>query len=305
MILQLKDIRLSYTNTHKDNRLSYTNIRKTIRRINIKVRKTIRLLFAYGPKVKRFVFLIARKKSDGLLRGVNLDVEKGKITALVGGNGTGKTTLFNIISGLEKNYTGDVLFEGKKLRRYPAHRISQMGIGRLFQDGQLISGLSLMDNMKIASDNKSLEMPFASMLWHRKWKADEEAKEKRAKEILVRIFGEDNKYLNMLDEDATTFSYGEQRILSLARLLMCKKKLLLLDEPTSGVNPINIDAIEKIIHEIKEKEGITILLIEHNMHFVRRVADTCAFLDNGNIVKVGPTAEVLDDENVRNSYLGI
>ena len=109
----------------------------------------------------------------------------------------------------------------------------------------------------------------------------------------------------MLDQDASAFSYGEQRILSLARLLMGGDRLLLLDEPTSGVNLVYIETIERMIREMKEQEGLTILLIEHNMHFVRKVADTCAYLDDRIIAKVGPTAEVLDDKNVRNSYLGL
>lgn len=261
MILQLKDIRISFTNAHNE-------------------------------------------KFD-LLRGVNLGVEKGKITALVGGNGTGKTTLFNIISGFEKNYTGQVLFEGNDFNKISAHRISLKGIGRLFQDGQLMGGLTLMENMKLASDDTTGEMPFSSLLWHKKWKKAEVAKEQQARETLVRVFGEGNKYLEMLDVDASAFSYGEQRILSLACLLMGGDRLLLLDEPTSGVNPIYIDTIESITREMKEQEGLTVLLIEHNMHYVRKVADVCAYLDEGVIAKVGSTAEVLDDKNVRNSYLGI
>ena len=250
-------------------------------------------------------FTNAQKETFQLLRGVNLDIEKGKITALVGGNGTGKTTLFNIISGFEKSYTGDVLMEGNNFNHMSAHRISLMGIGRLFQDGQLLSGLTLMENMKLASDETTGEMPFSSLIWSKKHKSSENAKEQQAKDILVRIFGEGNKYLGMLNQDASAFSYGEQRILSLARLLMGNDKLLLLDEPTSGVNPVYIDTIEKIIREMKEQDDLTVLLIEHNMHFVRKVADICAYLDDGVIEKVGPTAEVLDDKNVRNSYLGL
>lgn len=249
-------------------------------------------------------FTNAQNETFQLLRGVNLNVEEGRITALVGGNGTGKTTLFNIISGFEKEYTGDVVFEGVNFNRIPAHRISLMGIGRLFQDGQLLPGLTLMENMKMASDDKTGEQPFSSLIRPKRWKEAEAKKENQAKDILRRIFGEDCKYLDMLDNDASAFSYGEQRLLSLARLLMGGDRLLLLDEPTSGVNPVYIDTIEKIIREMVA-EGLTVLLIEHNMHFVRKVADICAYLDDGIIAKIGSTADVLDDKNVRNSYLGL
>lgn len=249
-------------------------------------------------------FTNAQNETFQLLRGVNLTVEKGKITALVGGNGTGKTTLFNIISGFEKDYTGDVIFENINFNKIPAHRISLMGIGRLFQDGQLLPGLTLMENMKMASDDKTGEWPFSSLIHPKRWKDAEFKKEQQAKDILKRIFGEDCKYFNMLNDDASAFSYGEQRLLSLARLLMGGDRLLLLDEPTSGVNPIYIDTIEKTIREMVA-EGLTVLLIEHNMHFVRRIADICAYLDDGIIAKIGPTADVLDDKNVRNSYLGL
>ena len=249
-------------------------------------------------------FTNAQNETFDLLRGVNLTVEEGKITALVGGNGTGKTTLFNIISGFEKGYAGDVLFEGNNFNRISAHRISLMGIGRLFQDGQLLPGLTLMENMKMASDNETGEMPFSSLVRPKKWKEAEKVKEEQAKNILKRIFGEDCKYLNMLNDDASAFSYGEQRLLSLARLLMGGDRLLLLDEPTSGVNPVYIDTIEQIIRDMVA-DGLTVLLIEHNMHFVRKIADTCAYLDDGVIAMSGPTAEVLDDKNVRNSYLGL
>ena len=250
-------------------------------------------------------FTDARKETFNLLNGVNLSVEAGKITALVGGNGTGKTTLFNIISGFEKRYSGDILFEGRNLNKVSPHHISLMGIGRLFQGGQLLDGLSLMDNMKIASDEKTGEMPFQSLFRPRKVREIESQKEERAKAILTSFFGADNKYLSMLDVDASSFSYGEQRLLSLARLMMGNDRLLLLDEPTSGVNPVFIEAIERIIRNMVEKDGITVLLIEHNMQFVRKIADTCAYLDDGVITKLGPTAEVLDDQNVRNSYLGL
>jgi ABC-type branched-subunit amino acid transport system ATPase component len=165
--------------------------------------------------------------------------------------------------------------------------------------------MTLMENMKIASDDETGERPFSSLLHPQKVHDSELAKEKQARKILTRIFGPKCKYLDMLDVNASSFSYGEQRLLSLARLLMGNDHLLLLDEPTSGVNPVYIETIEKIIRDMVDKEGITVLLIEHNMQFVRKIADICAYLDDGVISRLGPTVQVLDDKSVRNSYLGL
>lgn len=261
MILQLKDIKLSFTNT--------------------------------------------RSEVFNLLNGVNLDVKQGEIMALVGGNGTGKTTLFNIISGFQGKFDGDVIFDDKRLNGIPAHRISMMGIGRLFQGRQLMGDLTLMENMKIASDDKTGEMPFEPFLFPRKIARKEREKEEKAVSILKRLFGESNKYLGMLNIKASSFSYGEQRLIAIARLLMGNDRLLLLDEPTAGVNPVYIETIKDMIRKMVRNEGLTILLIEHNMHFVRELADTCAYLDEGTIDKVGPAAVVLDNKEVRNSYLGL
>lgn len=261
MILQLKDIRISFTN--------------------------------------------ARSEVFNLLNGVNLDVPERKITALVGGNGTGKTTLFNIISGFQKDYDGEVLMEGRRLNDIPAHKVSLMGIGRLFQGRQLMGDLTLMENMKIASDDKTGEFPFDALLCPGKIAASEKAKEEKAFAILKRLFGEDNKYLSMLDRKASGFSYGEQRLIALASLLMGNDRVLLLDEPTAGVNPVYVEKIGEIIRRMVDEDGLTVLLIEHNMHFVRQVADQCAYLDDGVIVRIGAVDEVLDDKEVRNSYLGV
>lgn len=261
MILQLKDIKLSFTN--------------------------------------------ARSEVFNLLNGVNLDVAQGKVTALVGGNGTGKTTLFNIISGFQENYEGDVIFCNKRLNNVPPYKISQAGIGRLFQGRQLMGDLTLMENMKMASNDKTGEMPLASLLFSKQVRKKEKEKESQAIAVLKRFFGENNKYLSMLEHKASEFSYGEQRLIAIVRLLMGSDKLLLLDEPTSGVNPVYIDNIKLIIRKMVDEEGLTVLLIEHNMLFVRELADRCAYLDDGRIEKVGITAEVLDDKNVRNSYLGL
>ena len=247
----------------------------------------------------------ARKEVFNLLNGVNMTVEKGKVTALIGGNGAGKTTLFNIISGFEKGFKGQVILEGSDVTKMPAHKISLKGLGRLFQGRQLMDDLTLMENMKIASDNTTGENPLEGLFCHNRVKKNEAAKEQQAIDILKKMFGEDNKYLGMLDHKASELSYGEQRLIAMARLLMGNDRLLLLDEPTSGVNPKYIDTFRCIVRNMVEKEGQTVLLIEHNMSFVRSVADQCHYLADGKIIKSGSTGEVLDDPVIRKDYLGL
>lgn len=253
----------------------------------------------------RMSYANARKEVFNLLNGVDMAVEEGKVTALIGGNGAGKTTLFNIVSGFEKGFKGQVILEGNDITKLSAHRISLMGLGRLFQGRQLMDDLTLMENMKIASDDRTGENPFDCFFRRRKVAASEAAKEQQAIDILKKVFGEESKYLNMLDHKASELSYGEQRLIAMARLLIGHDRLLLLDEPTSGVNPKYIDTFRTIIRDMVEKEGQTVLLIEHNMSFVRSVADHCHYLADGKIIKSGATAEVLDDPVIRKDYLGL
>ena len=253
----------------------------------------------------RMSYSNARKEVFNLLNGLNMSVEEGKVTALIGGNGAGKTTLFNIISGFVKGFKGQVILEGNDITKLPAHRISLMGLGRLFQGRQLMDDLSLMENMKIASNDTTGENPFEGLFCSKKVAKSEAAKEQMAIGILKKVFGEDNKYLGMLDHKASEVSYGEQRLMAMARLLMGDDRLFLLDEPTSGVNPKYINTFRGIIRDMVEKEGKTVLLIEHNMSFVRSVADHCHYLADGKIIKSGPTGEVLDDPVIRKDYLGL
>jgi len=244
-------------------------------------------------------------ESFHVLDGVTLKIPEKQVTALVGGNGSGKTTLFNIISGFITNYEGSVLFEGKNLRGCPAHKIASLGIGRLFQGRQLMTDLSILDNMKIASSDRFGESPFDFLFRLKKVKESEEIKTEKAIQVLKDLFGKDNKYINMLSSPAGSISYGEQRLIALARLMMADYKLLLLDEPTSGVNPKYIATFGKIIRKMVQEQGYTVLLIEHNMNFVRDLAEQCAYLDEGKIRYVGKTHEVLSDQKVKNSYLGL
>ncbi len=255
----------------------------------------------------RMSYSNALKKSGeniDLLNGVDLMVEKGKVTALIGGNGAGKTTLFNIISGFEKDYKGKVLLDGEDISQLPAHRIAQKGIGRLFQGRQLSEDLTLLENMKIASDDTTGEHPWDLFRYWRVAKREADKKQ-QAENILNRLFGAKNKYLGMLHRKASELSYGEQRLMAMARLLMGNSNYLLLDEPTSGVNPAYFETFRDVIRSMVQREQRIVLLIEHNMDFVRSVADYCCYLADGRILKSGTVQEVLDDPVIRKDYLGL
>jgi ABC-type branched-subunit amino acid transport system ATPase component len=245
------------------------------------------------------------KDSFKILNGVNFSVERGKITAIIGSNGSGKTTLFNVISGFQKGYNGSIIFEGKPLHSLSSSQIAQKGIGRLFQGKPLFQDLSLLDNMKVASNDCSGETPFTYLINKKKIDEKEKEKERKAIDILNRLFGADNKYVQMLHHLGSDFSHGEQRLISLARLFMGNHSLLLLDEPTSGVNPVYIQTIKQTIRQMVADGKTTVLLIEHNMPFVGEIADRCAYLSDGRIRHQGTPQEVLNNQEVKNSYLGL
>ena len=295
MLLELNGIRMSYTGGHRA----------------ICCRRSA----AAAPSPEEGTTLIDKNDSEAsvvgspkrrdLLDGVDLSIPEGEVTALIGGNGAGKTTLFNIISGFEKNYSGTVCFNGRKITRLSPHHISRLGIGRLFQGRQLMENLTLKENLLLATGASFYESPFAAFLPHILIRRSEEKKTERAKEILVRLFGPDNVYLDKLDTKSSELSYGQQRLMALVRLLMGNYRLLLLDEPTSGISPSLFGAFREIIREMVDKEGKTIVLIEHNMGFVREVADNCNYLAEGKIILKGKASEVLDDPVIRKDYMGL
>lgn len=247
-----------------------------------------------------------------ILDGLSLNVPRGKITALIGGNGSGKTTLFNILSGFQKPSAGKVWLNADctpfpiRIDGYPPAKIPRLGISRLFQDRQLFPTLSLLENFTVAAGDFTGEFPFSCILSSGSLQHAEAAREARARTILEKLFGPDNKYLSMLDAPGNAFSFGEQRLFGLARLLMPgNTRLLLLDEPTSGVNPSHCEAIAAILPNLVREFGLSIFIIEHNMAFVRQIADYCAYLSQGRITAFGAPDEILSMPEVRASYLGL
>jgi ABC-type branched-subunit amino acid transport system ATPase component len=239
---------------------------------------------------------------------VEMEVEKSKITAIIGSNGAGKTTLFNIISGFLMPDYGKIIYHAGTrdhvLNKMHPHQISRLGIGRLFQEGRIFPNLSILDNMLIASEASPKDSVWSSLLNRSIIKAGDKRGEKFARSIFQKIFKkEDDPFSNRITQYANVLSYGQQRLLGLLRLFMGKYALLLLDEPTAGVN---VEIIRKMAVIIKEMtgEGYSVLLIEHNWEFVLEVADFCYFLDEGRVAAFGTPDDVLGNRRVRERYLG-
>jgi ABC-type branched-subunit amino acid transport system ATPase component len=250
------------------------------------------------------------KNIDGfmVLDNIDMEIEKNKITAIIGSNGAGKTTLFNIISGFLSPDNGKIKYHpnGKDylLNRMPPHEVSALGLGRLFQDGHIFPNLSIMDNMLIAGETSPNENLLNSILKRSAIQTENEMREERVLALFKTVFKEDeDPFTYRMRHYANTLSYGQQRLLALLRLFIGSYDLLLLDEPTAGVNVAIIKKMAEIIKEMPQ-EGYSVILIEHNWEFVLEVADFCYFLDEGKVAAFGTPADVLGNRKVRERYLG-
>ncbi|MDR3666074.1 MAG: ATP-binding cassette domain-containing protein [Ignavibacteriaceae bacterium] len=239
---------------------------------------------------------------------LDLLVPKGKITALIGGNGAGKTTLFNIISGFVESDSGTVLYNDKSnsinISKMKPEQIARIGIGRMFQDNHIFQNLSVLENMLIADSNTFGEIPINSFFRTKKNKEVEENKIEKAKEIFENIFGNNNSFWERKNDKAKNLSYGQKRLLGLTRLLMGNYQLLLLDEPSAGVNASIIPQIMEIIKSFVDDKDLTVFLIEHNMKVVLDIADFCCFMSHGKIAALGTPDDVISNDEVRKIYMG-
>ena len=243
-----------------------------------------------------------------LLDNLTFAIPEKKITALIGGNGSGKTTLFNLISGLIKPNCGSIIFnDGKEhhLTKIQSYEIPRLGIGRLFQENHIFHRMTVLENMLIADDCMYGESAITSIFMPHKTKKIEKDRIEEANNIFNILFGNKISFWKQCNKNAGTLSYGQQKLLGLARLFMADYKLLLLDEPTAGVNPELNDQIADILKKIVSLDKCTILLIEHNLKFVGQVADYCCYLDKGKIEIKGTPEYVFSNEYVKKSFLGI
>jgi ABC-type branched-subunit amino acid transport system ATPase component len=238
------------------------------------------------------------KHFDGIkvLDSLDLTIDAGKISAIIGPNGAGKTTLFNIVSGYLYPDKGRIIYKEKEITGLNPWKRSLSGIGRLFQDIRLFKKLTVFENL-VVTFNDSSENPLKAVFGKRNGKAKEQ-------------YETAMKWLDfagladMKDKLAENLSWGQQKLLSLARLLCGDFDLLLIDEPVSGVNPEMVEVILKKIKELKEI-GKTIIAVEHNLEAVRAISDYIYFMDSGKITASGEPDEILKNRSIMSTYMGI
>jgi ABC-type branched-subunit amino acid transport system ATPase component len=226
------------------------------------------------------------------LQACSIQVEQGSIAGLIGPNGSGKTTLFNIMTGYERIDTGTVLFRDRTITNMTADKIFRFGIGRTFQLTRIFPGLTVLENMHVAVQRSGGIMSVLS-----RWSTPREQRE--ALNLLDFVGLASHK-----DELASNLSYGQKKLLEFAFILIANPQVILLDEPTGGVNPSLIKYIADRIRGLNKEQGITFLIVEHNMEFVMSICDAVTVLHRGTKIAEGTPQEVRNNPAVLDAYLG-
>jgi branched-chain amino acid transport system ATP-binding protein len=234
--------------------------------------------------------------------GLDLDVDDGEIVSVIGPNGAGKTTLFNLVTGMIPAGQGDIRFEGRSIVGLRPSQILELGIARTFQNVRLFPEMSVRENVMVARHCRTRSGMLKAIFRAPSFRREEQETRQRAEQALA-FFG--SRLIGWrFDTPARSLSYANRRRLELARAMASDPKLLLLDEPTAGMNPRETQELTELIQRLRDETGVTLVLIEHDMRVVKGVSERVVVLDYGQKIAEGPYADVASNDRVIEAYLG-
>ncbi len=236
------------------------------------------------------------------LHDLNFHVDEGEIVSVIGPNGAGKTTFFNMISGMVRPTAGNIVFEGESLLGLDPNQVTVRGIARTFQNVRLFANMTVLENVMVAQHCRTTQGVWGALFQSAAFRREEQAIRDHGEKVLG-FFG--NRLIGYrLDQPASVLSYANRRRLEIARAMATKPKVMLLDEPVAGMNPMETAELTGLIGKLRSEWGFTIVMIEHDMKVVRDVSDRVVVLDHGETIAQGSYEEVSTDPGVIEAYLG-